>query len=178
VAPRALTASELAQLRALLGTLPDGECKVEPSPLCDPCLVQDVSVGDRTFYVDPCVSLCAGFAAPLGRLLTFIDDLAVATPRADAADCYSPTQNLERSLAAGASGCACDWQEQGVCVGGNALICQRSARGDVARWHAVLDVSCWRLSDCSPAHTVATLEACLRESRLCVGPREGPFCAR
>lgn len=174
--PRELAAGEVAHLRSLLAALPDGECEVAPSPLCDPCLVQDLTIGDRSFYVDGCAPFCPGFAAPIGRLLTFLDDLAVANPRADSADCYSPTQNLDRSYETGARGCACDWQPQSVCAAGTALICQRSP-GDVARWQAVPDGPCWQPADCAPEQAVATLEACLDEAVLCVGPREGEFCA-
>lgn len=57
-----------------------------------------------------------------------------ATP---AGDCYSPSQNLDRAYAPGATGCACtSGRDVDVCVGGVALLCEHDA------WQAVYDGPC------------------------------------
>jgi hypothetical protein len=82
-------------------------------------------------------------------------------------DCVSP-ESYARAYEPGAQGCSCGFGNQGVCVGGAALICQDGA------WQAVEDGPCMpTVEPCVGAY--ATASDCLAEFDTCL-ESGGTFC--
>lgn len=60
-------------------------------------------------------------------------------------ECYSPTQNTDTAYDQDAQGCPCDENDEDVCIGGVALICEQGS------WRAVEDGPCEPMFDpCAP----------------------------
>lgn len=55
-ATRGLTTPEIAALASLVEAVPQGECLAKPNPVCDPCLIQELVIGERRYrgrFCDP-----------------------------------------------------------------------------------------------------------------------------
>ncbi len=84
------------------------------------------------------------------------------------ADCYSPTQNADTAYEPDAEGCACDADQQGVCVGDAAMVCQDGS------WQAVQDGPC--AVDLACEGRLEAIEDCMHYFDICVEMDNGLFC--
>jgi hypothetical protein len=86
-------------------------------------------------------------------------------------ECFSPTQNYENAYEDDATGCSCSWPDQGVCVGGAALICE------YGYWIAVQDGPCMPRSD-KCVDTLDDIDTCLTRYNHCYVEKDNSVCGR
>lgn len=86
-------------------------------------------------------------------------------------DCYSPFQNYSNAYEDGMEGCECQKDQQSVCIGGAALICEDQ------RWEAVEDGPCMpqSMDDCVD---LDNLDTCLDLYKTCIVEADESVCAK
>lgn len=74
--PAPLSATQKAELEALMAALPTGDCLPPSSTVCDPCLTSTVTVDGVRFVDDACVAeRCPGYQKALRSVIAFFDRL-------------------------------------------------------------------------------------------------------
>jgi hypothetical protein len=162
----------------------DADCKLV-STSCNGCCEQDaITRGRQSQYAEELAVACAGYEGPVCdcELKPVSARCISARCRAldDSQTCYSPIQNLERTVDPAGRGCPCEIDGQGICVDGLRLVCQPTLTTDAStlqlEWQVVRGRGCEAPTECAEIDRRPTPEACLREYQQC-GPRhDGTYC--
>ena len=152
---------------------------------CDSCCQLDaINVALQSTYSDNFSLACEGYMGgicdcqPSDEFARCVDGACAAVLRKDIQDCYSPLQNVETAYDVGAIGCACDVEDEAVCIGAASLYCMRGTTGAATlSWIAVNDGVCARMDrTCMDGTEVATVEECLAMFNECYEMSGGTFC--